>query len=263
MQNACINEGYMDSTTRSIEISAREPLTVYHIEGRRSMRIAWLCEELGLPYRLVYQRGDLMGSMKLIRAHCPLMPVAPAIKYGEDVIVESGAILQLLQARHGSGRFAPDVESPDYPFHLQWLHFAEGTLGARFAANFGVSQALHVTPDTLPKGYRAGSDPNAPEIVGPVGVFEYMEDFLARRPYFGGAEFSIADISMHGQIRFAKLVAWIHVEDYPHVAAWRRTVEARDAFVRATQASTPSGADEFGMPVGISLYPFVPPPPRN
>ena len=35
--------------------------TIYHLEGRRSERIVWLMEELGLPYKLEFKRGDLAG----------------------------------------------------------------------------------------------------------------------------------------------------------------------------------------------------------
>src|SRR3984957_14188737 len=101
-------------------------LTIYHAEGRRSERIVWLCEELGIPYSLKFKRGDLAGTLDDIRAVCPLMPVAPVIKLDDQVIVESGAILELILARYGKGRLAPTVDSRDYPYYLQWLHFAEG-----------------------------------------------------------------------------------------------------------------------------------------
>ena len=39
------------------------PITIYHLEGRRSERIVWLMEELGFPYELKFKRGDLAGSM--------------------------------------------------------------------------------------------------------------------------------------------------------------------------------------------------------
>ena len=90
-------------------------LTIYHIEGRRSERIVWLCEELGLPYKLEYKRGDVPGSMQTIREVSPLMPVAPTVRYGDQVIVESAGIIEMLLARHGDGRLRPAVDSPDYP----------------------------------------------------------------------------------------------------------------------------------------------------
>ena len=46
-------------------------ITIYHLEGRRSERIVWLMEELGLPYKLAFKRGDLAGSMAAIRASTP------------------------------------------------------------------------------------------------------------------------------------------------------------------------------------------------
>src|SRR5277367_4820859 len=74
-------------------------LTIYHIEGRRSERIVWLCEELGIPYKLEYKRGDIAASMKTIHDVSPLMPVAPTVRIGNQVMVESGAIIELILAR--------------------------------------------------------------------------------------------------------------------------------------------------------------------
>lgn len=242
----------------------KQPLKIHHIEGRRSFRIAWLCEELGIPYELIFTRGDLMASMAQIRAAHPLMPVAPTVEYDGQMIVESGAILELLQARHADGRFAPAVDSPDYPMHLQWLHFAEASAMARIGMAFALSTMAGVAPNMMPPGYHKDADPAELSMVGPLGVFQYMEDFLSRHRYFGGAEISIADIMMEFAIRGAKLAVWIWSEDYPHIWAWRQAVEARPAFQRAQAACTPGGADEFGMPADIPLPPtFVPPPPRG
>ena len=52
-------------------------ITIYHLEGRRSERIVWLMEELGLPYKLEFKRGDLAGSAAAIKEVNPAMPVAP------------------------------------------------------------------------------------------------------------------------------------------------------------------------------------------
>jgi hypothetical protein len=95
---------------------AQTPLTIYHIEGRRSERIVWLCEELGLSYKLEFKRGDVPGSMQAIRQVSPLMPVAPTVRYGDQVIVESAGIIEMLLARHGAGRLRPAVDSPDFPY---------------------------------------------------------------------------------------------------------------------------------------------------
>src|SRR6202046_416939 len=110
--------------------AAQLNLTIYHIEGRRSERIVWLCEELGLPYKLEYKRGDIAASMKAIHEVSPLMPVAPTVRIGDQIMVESGAIIELILARAGNGRLQPAVHSPDYTYYLQWMDFVEGSLAA-------------------------------------------------------------------------------------------------------------------------------------
>ena len=112
------------------------PITIYHLEGRRSERIVWLMEELGFPYELKFKRGDLAGSMALIREFSPVVPMAPTVKYGDQVLVESGAIMELILNRHAPGRLQPALDSRDYPNHLMWMHFAEGSLAARLFSDY-------------------------------------------------------------------------------------------------------------------------------
>ena len=74
-------------------------ITIHHLGVSQSDRVVWLMEELGLPYTLAYERGNLMASMAAIRAINPGMPVAPAVTYGDQVLVESGAIIEMILAR--------------------------------------------------------------------------------------------------------------------------------------------------------------------
>src|SRR5262249_18161957 len=119
----------------ALRTHAESPLRIHHIEGRRSFRVVWLCEEIGLPYELVFKRGDLMGSMVALRGASPMCPITPAVEIDGRIIVESGAILDVLAARHAPGVMVPKVDSPDYPLHCQWMHFAEGTLMARISTD--------------------------------------------------------------------------------------------------------------------------------
>jgi Glutathione S-transferase, C-terminal domain len=102
----------------------------------------------------------------------------------------------------------------------------------------------------LTVGYRVGEPIEKPALVGSLGVFDYVEDYLSKNPYFGGAEFTAADIMMHYAVRGAKLLVWIDAADYPHIAEWKRKVESRPAFERAAEAALPGGSDEFGLPAG-------------
>ena len=90
-------------------------ITIYHLEGRRSERIVWLMEELGLDYELVYTRGNLGASMASIRALGHEMPMAPTVVYGDQILVESGAIIEMIMQRHAGGKLAPALDSDYFP----------------------------------------------------------------------------------------------------------------------------------------------------
>ena len=206
-------------------------LTIYHLEGRRSERIVWLCEELGLPYKLEFKRGDLAGSMQQIRDINPLMPVAPTVRYNDQIMVESGAIIELILAREGKGRLAPSVDSPDYPYYLQWMHFAEGSFASRAIADYRV---------VLIQG-RQQPAAGRPRLVDSEGVVKFADDFLSKHPYFGGNEFSAADIMMLFPTSFAGGLNIVDMKDFPHVAAWKEKVESRPAYKKMLSIARPDG----------------------
>lgn len=215
------------------------PLTIYHLEGRRSERIVWLCEELGRPYTLEFKRGDLAGSMQTIRGVSPLMPVAPTVRYGEQVMVESGAIIELILAREGKGRLQPAVDSPDYPYYLQWMHFAEGSFASRAIADYRV---------VMIQG-RQQPAPGRPRLVDAEGVVKFAEDFLGKHPYFGGNEFSAADIMMLFPTNFAANLNIVNIEEFPNIVAWRKKVESRPAYLKMLKVARPDGL--IGSPAAL------------
>jgi glutathione S-transferase len=203
-------------------------LIIYHLEGRRSERIVWLCEELGIPYKLEFKRGDLAGSMATIRQVSPLMPVAPTVKYGGQVMVESGAILELLIDHQGGGRLRPSRESPDYPYYLQWMHFAEGSLAARIIGDYRV-ETIQGPPKTPRR------------LVDAEDTVRFAEDHLTRKPWFGGAEFSAADIMMLFPLNFANSTKVVSLSGFPKLTDWKARIEARPALKKARQVALPDG----------------------
>ena len=184
-------------------------------------------EELGLPYTLEYKRGDLRGSMAQIRALNPLMPVAPTVLYGDQVIVESGAILEMLLARHGEGQLRPAVDSPDFPYYLQWMHYSEGSFAARVIGDYRVEMIRRST--------------NPSPLVDAEDTIRFAEDYLSRHPYFGGAEFSAADIMMLFPLNVATSTKIADISQFPHLAAWREKIEQRPAYQRMLAVARPNG----------------------
>lgn len=208
--------------------SAEVPeITIYHLEGRRSERIVWLMEELGLPYELVFVRGDLAASMAKIRAVNPDVPMAPTVTIGDEILVESGAIMQVILDRYASGKLQPAVHSRDYARHMMWMHFAEGSLAARLFSDY---RAWRKEPPLVRS-----------RLVDSEATVQYAENHLARFHFFGGAQFSAADIMMLFPLNVATALNLVDEAQFPHVAAWKEKVQGRPAYQRMLKVARPDG----------------------
>src|SRR6476469_8427033 len=104
-------------------------LTVHHLNNSRSQRVLWLLEELGVEYEVKrYERDPkTMLAPPSLRAVHPLGK-SPVITEDGVTIAESGAIVEYLVERHGSGRLVPPAGTPERLRYTYWLHYAEGSL---------------------------------------------------------------------------------------------------------------------------------------
>ncbi|MEM9725982.1 MAG: glutathione S-transferase family protein [Pseudomonadota bacterium] len=101
-------------------------LTLHYAPRSRAGRIAWLLEELKLPYtlnRMDFSPADLKSDAH--RARHPLGRV-PVLEDGPVTLYESGAIVEYILARHGDGGLKPAPEEATFPDYLQWFHYCEG-----------------------------------------------------------------------------------------------------------------------------------------
>ena len=202
-------------------------ITIYHLEGRRSERIVWLMEELGLPYDLKFVRGDLRASMAQVHALGHGMPMVPTVVYGDQIIVESGAIIDTILARQAPGKLVPPLDSKAYPHHVKWMHYAEGSLAARLFSDY---RAWRVNPPKM----------RSP-LVDSENVVQYSEDYLKENPWFGGPEFSAADIMMEWPLNIAFKLNLVDETKFPAIRAWQEKVRARPAYIRMREIATPDG----------------------
>ena len=234
----------------------KERIVIHHIEGRRSERVAWLLEELEVPYELDFIQGDIVGSLLALEKHHE-MRMAPIVHIGDVVMVESAAILEYLLAKHGKGSgLRPKKRSPEFPAYLEFLHFAEGTAMAKIIVD--------VTERRMGKALKdAGLEvPAAIKLPGLAGsrtgaqrVMHYAENTLSTRPYFAGDRFTAADIMMHFPLKLGAPVAAgadFSVKDilsgekdylgaFPNVRDFMQRISARPAFERAMKATMPNG----------------------
>jgi glutathione S-transferase len=202
-------------------------ITIYHLENRRSERIVWLMEELNLPYKLVFTRGDLNASMAEIRKINPGMPVAPTVTIGDQVVTESGAIIETIINRYAPGKLSPALDDADYPNHMMWMHHAEGSLAGRVIADYRVWM---IAP---PK--------ERSRLVDSEAEYQFAEDYLAKHPWFGGDEFSTADIMMVFPLNFGMALNVVDRTQFPNINAWKAKIEARPAYQTMLAKARPDG----------------------
>jgi glutathione S-transferase len=230
-------------------------IVIRHIEGRRSERVAWLLEELGIPYELDFIQGDILGSLLALEKYHE-MRMTPIVEDGDVVMVESSAILEYILARYGKGSSLRPAESdPAFPAYLEFLHFAEGTAMQKIIQDRMVQEMA-----SLQK--KAGTYTEPPKLPGLAGsrtgaqrILHYCENTLASRPYFAGDRFTAADIMMHFPLKFGAPVAaearvtiaqmiagdgdyW---QAFPRLKDFMDRMAARPAFQRAMKTTMPKG----------------------
>ena len=200
-------------------------LTLFHAPRTRAVRIRWLLEELGLPHRLERVPFVPPGGGAVFSQATPSGKF-PVLVDGDVTIGESGAIVEYVLERYGHGRLAPSVWAPERATFLQWVHFAEATayppIGTIVWHTFYRRNA-----DVLPAVIEdAHSRAHA--------ALAVVEQALGARDYLVANTFSGADVMMGFTLAAATLVGVLTDEAYPVLSAYRRRLETRPAFVRAT-----------------------------
>lgn len=215
-----------------------DTITVHHLERSRSTRILWTLEELGLSYELkVYRRNPetMRAPPELAKVH-PLGR-APVITIGEQVLAESGAIIEHLVEGTALRPTDPGALA-QYRF---WLHYAEGSLMPPLLVRL-ILNRLRAAP--LPFFIK----PIAKTIAGKIDEsystpaiqqhFDFIQDHLSRNAWFAGEAFSAADIQMSYPIEAGLPRAGL-TSDTSAITAWLERVRARPAYQRAIERGGP------------------------
>jgi len=198
-------------------------MKIYHAPNTRSVRIVWLCEELGLDYELeMFKLGDAsMRDPEYLKVH-PMGRV-PSLDDGDVSIFESGAIVEYILAKYGNGRMRPDTASPEFPNYLQWLHYAEGMIMPH--VNILVVETILLPEDRRNPVNIKRSTKQLTQMLGAVDAALEGRDFLA-------GEFSGADIMTgHACTVAARLGA--DISDKPNVAAYIKRLNERPGLIKA------------------------------
>jgi GSH-dependent disulfide-bond oxidoreductase len=205
-------------------------IEVYSWATPNGHKVHIMLEECGLPYRahaVDIGAGDQFKPEFLAISPNNKIPaiVDPEGPDGQPIsLFESGAILLYLAGK--TGRFLPADTRGRYEV-LEWLMFQMGGVGPM------LGQAHHFriyAPEKVPYAIERYTN-EARRLYG------VMNRRLAKSPYIGGADYSIADIAI-----FPWLRSWqnqgIDWNDFPHLRRWFDEVAARPAVVRGAEVLT-------------------------
>jgi glutathione S-transferase/3-isopropylmalate dehydratase len=207
-------------------------ITVFGGQTSRSLRVAWVMEEMGLPYRV--RQVDMLDGVKDDAEFLAVNPAVyiPAIQDGDVTMVESIAIMEYLMARYGPTPLAPAPQDPAFPAYQQFLHLGEAGLATLLMVPV-VSRFL--APETERRNWGAEWALECVE-----RRMRLVARQLARFPYLAGEAFTAADISVTYALQLGTKHCGMALGDAEQAYLARTT--GRDAYRTALEKSQPEAA---------------------
>lgn len=196
-------------------------LTIYHSQNARSVRVVWLCEEMGVPYRTA-EASFFKPSAEFAAAN-PLRTV-PAMTDGDVTMIESVAMMLYIMGKHGPTDLEVKPQEPDYAAYLQFLLFGEAGLAA-----YGnpLVATRYRAPDDQKQNWTAAYLKDAI-----LKRLEFVSQRLNGRTYIAADRFTAADISVAYIANGAKF-AGIEDEIPAPVKSYIENLWRRPAYQRA------------------------------
>lgn len=199
-----------------------ENITVYGTKKTRAFRVLWLLEEMNTPYQMVAvdpHKGDHLKSDYL-----DINPFGkvPAVKCGDFVLAESGAIMTYLADKFSLGQFIPQINTPERGLYYQWMFFGMSELDAhlwnyvRHAKQYPSEVRSPVAADMAKKEFSQN--------LKVLGTHFKEENFIL------GKNFSAADIMISGNLSWAKALE-IDLE-FKELYTYLERVKSRPAYLR-------------------------------
>ena len=198
-------------------------IRIYHVPGTRSVRVIWLCDELGIPCEVVPIdfSPDYRNSLEW-RALSPTGKV-PAMADGEMTMFESGAMVLYILEKYGEGRLQPPSGSTESAKFHQWCWFAEATL-ARPLGDIAQHTRIRAEADRIP-GVAEDGAARARSFLGAVEDAVKDQEYLLE-------EFSAADIMMGYSLMLAERMDVLD-QEHPNVQRYFERLKARPGFQKA------------------------------
>jgi glutathione S-transferase len=196
------------------------PLTFYTNPMSRGQIVRWMLEEVGAPYdQVLLDYGTTMKAPDYLAIN-PMGKV-PAIRHGDKVVTECGAICAYLAEAFPEAGLAPTAdERADY---WRWMFFAAGPVEQ---AVTNKALGFDVPPEkSMMVGY-GNFD----------AVVDVLENAVSRSDYICGQRFTAADVVIGSQVlwgmQFGSLPKRAGFEPYA------ARLSARPAYIRSKEIDT-------------------------
>ena len=215
---------------------------VHHLNNSRSQRVLWLLEELGVPYEVKrYERdAKTMLAPPELRAVHPLGK-SPVISDGDEVVAESGAIIEYLADKYGQGRLIPAPGTAERRRASYWLHYAEGSLMPPLLMSLIFSKVRNAPMPFLakPVAHRI-ADKVMEDFVTPNITLhlDFLEGELGKSAWFGGEQFGVSDIQLSFPLEAAASRGGLDASR-PRLMAFLERIHGRPAYRRALEKGGP------------------------
>ncbi|MBV1906401.1 MAG: glutathione S-transferase [Pseudomonadales bacterium] len=197
-------------------------LKIYHVPRTRSVRVIWLCEELGIPYEVESISFD--PEFRASPEWRKMNPVGkvPVLTDGDLTMFESGAMVQYILDRYGNGKLQPAIGTPEHALYLQWSWFAEAT----FARPLG---------EIVSHGRAFAKTGVIPEVVAELQdrshlCLQAIDQAVQNKDFLLG-EFSAADIMMGYTVMLTEMLA--PSDNCPNASAYWARLQERQACQKA------------------------------
>ena len=201
-------------------------ITLHHLDQSRSFRILWLLEEIKQPYELKkYYRDSITHlapeSLKDIHA----LGKSPVIEWNGKVIIESGAIVELLIQKLAP-QLDPALDESDYADYLQWIHFSESSAMVPYLLKiFNSIESQHGTNLVFLENYAQVEFDK---------VFSFLNNYLENKQYFVSNRLTGADFMM-GFALNSLIYTLNQAENYPNIKSYVDGLTKLDSWKNAVE----------------------------
>jgi glutathione S-transferase len=196
-----------------------DELVFYTNPMSRGRIVRWMLEEVGATYRTeILEYAASMKSPEYLAVN-PMGKV-PAIRHGDVVVTEGGAICAYLADAFPEAGLAPALGDHRRGTYFRWLFFAAGPIEAAVSAR---SMGWEAAPEkSRMLGWGSYDD-----------VMNAIELAVSQGDYLLGDRFSAADVYFGSHVIWG--MAFGGIEKRPALEAYAARLQARPASKRAAE----------------------------